>query len=264
MCKAFLREKNEFLFRTSLPLPPSLGAWKIKVPPPKGGGVGWLRTASRLVKAQPATVKGIVWFKAAVSLGFVRTEVVCVFNLSFWSTVDLQRCINFCCSVPFSSVTQSCLTLCDPVDCSTPGLPVHHQLPGFTQTVHWVGDAIHFSAVSIFLLYSKVIQLWELDYKESWAPKNWCFWTVVLEKTLESPLDCKEIQPVHPKGNQFWVFIGRTDAEAETPILWLPDAKSWLIWKDSDAGKDWGQEEKEMTEDEMAGWHHRLDGHKFE
>ena len=129
MCKAFLREKNEFLFRTSLPLPPSLGAWKIKVPPPKGGGVGWLRTASRLVKAQPATVKGIVWFKAAVSLGFVRTEVVCVFNLSFWSTVDLQRCINFCCSVPFSSVTQSCLTLCDPVDCSTPGFPIHHQHP---------------------------------------------------------------------------------------------------------------------------------------
>ena len=94
--------------------------------------------------------------------------------------------------------------------------------------------------------------------------KNWCFWTVVLEKTLESPLDCKEIQPVHPKEDQSWVFIGRTDAETETPILWPPDAKSWLIGKDPDAGRDWGQEEKGTTEDEMAGWHHRLDGHEFE
>ena len=105
--------------------------------------------------------------------------------------------------------------------------------------------------------------MWELDYEESWALKNWCFWTVVLEKTLESPLDCKEIQAVHPKGDQSWVFIGRGDAEAETPILWPPDAKSWLIWKDPDAGKDWGWEEKGRTEDEMAGWHHRLDGHGF-
>ena len=105
--------------------------------------------------------------------------------------------------------------------------------------------------------------MWELDYKESWAPKNWCFWTVVLEKTLESPLDCKEIQPVHPKGDQSWIFIGRTDAEAEMQILWPPDAKSWLIWKDPDAGKDWGQEEKGTTEDEMVGWHHWLDGHGF-
>ena len=91
--------------------------------------------------------------------------------------------------------------------------------------------------------------MWELDYKESWEPKNWCFWAVLLEKTLESPLDCKEIQPVHPKGDQSWVFIGSTGVEAEPPILWPPDAKSWLIWKDPDAGKDWGQEEKEMT-----GW----------
>ena len=105
--------------------------------------------------------------------------------------------------------------------------------------------------------------MWELDYKESWAPKNWCFWTRVLGKTLESPLDFKEIQPVHPKGDQSWVFIGRTDVEAETPILWLPDEKSWLIWKYPDARKDWGQEEKGMTEDEMVGWHHRLDGHGF-
>ena len=104
---------------------------------------------------------------------------------------------------------------------------------------------------------------WELDCEESWALKNWCFWTVVLEKTLESPLDCKEIQPVHPKGDQSWVFIGRTDAEAETPVLWPPDAKSWLIGKDPDAGRDWGQEEKGTTEDEMAGWHHRLDRHEF-
>ena len=110
---------------------------------------------------------------------------------------------------------------------------------------------------------SSRVWMWELDYKESWAPKNWCFWTVVLEKTLESPLDSKEIQPVHPKGNQSWIFIGRTDAEAETPILWPANAKSWIIWKDPDAGKDWEQEEKGTTEDEMAGWHHRLNGHGF-
>ena len=108
------------------------------------------------------------------------------------------------------------------------------------------------------------VWMWELDCEESWALKNWCFWTVVLEKTLESPLDCKEIQPVHPKGDQSWVFIGRTDAKAETPILWPPRAKSWLIGKDSDAGRDWGQEKKGMTEDEMAGWHHRLHGSEFE
>ena len=100
------------------------------------------------------------------------------------------------------------------------------------------------------------------DYKGSWAPKDWCFWTVVLEKTLESPLDCKEIQPVYPKGNQSWIFIGRTDAEAQ--IIWPPDVKNWLIGKDLDAGKDWRWEEKGMTEDEMVGWHHGLHGHKFE
>ena len=104
----------------------------------------------------------------------------------------------------------------------------------------------------------------ELDYKESWALKNWCFWTVVLEKTLESPLDFKEIKPVNPKGSQSWIFIGGTDAEAETPILWPPDAKNWLMGKDPDAGKDWGQEKKGMTEEEMVGWHHQLDGHEFE
>ena len=108
------------------------------------------------------------------------------------------------------------------------------------------------------------VWMWELDCEESWALKNWCFWAVVLEKTLESPLDCKEIQPVHPKGDQSWVFIGRTDAEAETAVFWPPHAKSWLIGKDPDAVKDWGQEEKGMTEDEMAGWHHRVNGHEFE
>ena len=103
--------------------------------------------------------------------------------------------------------------------------------------------------------------MWELDHKEGWALKNWCFWIIVLEKTLESPLDCKEIRP-YPKRNQPWMFIGRTDAEA--PILWPPDAKSQLIGKDPDAGKDWRQEEKGTTEDEMVGWHHRLNGHEFE
>ena len=110
---------------------------------------------------------------------------------------------------------------------------------------------------------SSHVWMWELDYKECWAQKNWCFWTVVLKKTLESPLDCNEIQPVHPKGNQSWIFIGRTDVEAETPILWPPDAKSWFIWKDPDAGKDWRWEEKGTTEDEMVGWHHWLNGHEF-
>ena len=106
--------------------------------------------------------------------------------------------------------------------------------------------------------------MWELDCEESWAPKNWCFWTVVLEKTLESPLDSKEIKPVNSKGNQSWIFIGRTDAKAEAPILKPPDAKSWLIEKDPDAGKDWGQKEKGVTEDEIVGWPHWLNGHEYE
>ena len=113
-----------------------------------------------------------------------------------------------------------------------------------------------------YVFFSSHVWMWELNYKESWAPKNWCFWTVVLEKTLESSLDCKEIQPVHPKGDQSWVFIGRTVVEAETPILWSPDAKSWLIGKDHDAGKVWRQE-KGITEDKMVGWHHQLNGHEF-
>jgi len=108
------------------------------------------------------------------------------------------------------------------------------------------------------------VWMWVLDCEEGWVPKNWCFWTLVLEKTLESSLACKEIQPVHSKGDQSWVFIGKTDAVAETPILWPRHVKSWLTGKDSDAGRDWGQEEKGMTEDEMAGWHHWLDGYEFE
>ena len=111
---------------------------------------------------------------------------------------------------------------------------------------------------------SSRVWMWELDYKESWALKDWCFWTVVLEKTFESPFDSKEIQPVHPKGNQSWMFIGRTDAKAETTILLPPDVKNWLIGKDPDAGKDWRREEKGTTEDEMVEWHHWLDGREFE
>ena len=112
--------------------------------------------------------------------------------------------------------------------------------------------------------FSSHVCMWELDYKEGWAPKNWYLWTVVLEKTLESPLDCKEIKPVNPKGDQPWIFIGRTDAEAEAPILCSPTVKSWFIGQDHDAGKDWRQEEKGTTEDKMVGWHHWLNGHEFE
>ena len=110
---------------------------------------------------------------------------------------------------------------------------------------------------------SSHVWMWELDCEESWVPKNWCFWTVVLVKTLENPLDCKEIQLVHPEGDQSWVFIGRTDAEAETPVIWPPHEKSWLIGKDPDAGRYWGQEKKGMTGNEMVGWHHWLNGHEF-
>ena len=111
---------------------------------------------------------------------------------------------------------------------------------------------------------SSHVWMWELDHKKGWAPNNCCFWVVVLEKTLESPLDCKEIQPVHPEGNQPWIFIGRTDAETEAPIFWPPDVESWLIGKDPDAGKDWRWEEKGMTEDEIVGWLHQVNGHEFE
>ena len=117
--------------------------------------------------------------------------------------------------------------------------------------------------VKAMVFFCGHVWMWELDCEEGWVPKNWCFWTVVLEKTLESPLDCKEIQPVHPKGDKSWVFFGKNDAKAETPVLWPPHVKSWLIGKDPDAGKDWGQEERGMTEDEMFGWHHLLNGHEF-
>ena len=118
--------------------------------------------------------------------------------------------------------------------------------------------------VKTMVFSSGHVWMGELGHKKSWALKNWCIWTVVLEKTLESPLDCKEIQLVHSKGNQSWTFNGRTDAEAETPILWPPDVKNWLLGKDPDAGKDWMQEQKGTTEDEMVGWHHWLNGHEFE
>ena len=138
-----------------------------------------------------------------------------------------------------------------PIPLEHRALALHH-----TENSHWPSSQGYgFSSGHVWM--------WELDCKECWVLKNWCFWTVVLEKTLESPLDCKEIQPVYPKGDQSWVFIGRTDVEAEIPVLWPPDVKSWLIWKDPDAGKDWGQEEKGMTEDEMVEWHHRLNGHEF-
>ena len=200
------------------------------------------------------------------------------------------------------------------MDCSTPGLPVHHQFPESTQThvqsyhlmanrwgkqwkqwktlFSWSPKSLKMVTAGKMLVpwkksYDQTRQhikkqrhyfankglssqsygfsnshvwMWELDHKESWALKNWCFWTVALEKIFESLLDCKEIQPVNPKGNESWAFIGGTDAEAETPILWPPDGKNWLIGKDPDAGKDRGQEEKGMTEDEMVGWHHRLNG----
>ena len=118
--------------------------------------------------------------------------------------------------------------------------------------------------VKAMVFSSSHVWMWKLDYKESWVPKNWCFWTVVLEKTLESPLNCEEIQPVHPKGNQSWMLIVSSDVEAETPVLWPPTTKSWLILRYPDAGKDWKQEEKVMTEDEMVGWHHWLNGHECE
>ena len=122
----------------------------------------------------------------------------------------------------------------------------------------------HYFANKVMFFSSSHVWMWELEHKEGWVPKNWYFWTVMLEKILESPLDCKEIQPVSPKGNESWIFIGRTDAKAETPILWPPDVKNWLIWKDPDSRKDWRQEEKGTTVDEMVGWHHRLDKREFD
>ena len=194
---------------------------------------------------------------------------------------------------------QLCLTLCDPMDCSLPGSSVHGIFQGrilervaisFSRGSSQPRDRIHVSCISCIgrlILYhwdtweapskywkspssqrygfsSSYAWMWEFHYKESWTLKNWCFWTVVLERSLESSLDSKEIKPVNPKGNQSWIFIGRTDAGVEAPILWPLDEKKWLIWKDPDAGKDWRQEEKGTTEDEMVGWHHQRNGHEFE
>ena len=129
---------------------------------------------------------------------------------------------------------------------------------------HFKKQRHYFANSQSYGFFSSYVWMWELDHKESWAPKNQCFQTVLLEKTPESPLDCKEVKPVYPKGNQLWIFIGRTDAEAEAPILWPPDAKNWLTGKDPDAGKDWRQEGKGTTENETVGWHHQLDGLEFE
>ena len=129
------------------------------------------------------------------------------------------------------------------------------------KNIQWRKDKGLYS--QIYGFSSSHVWMWELKHKESWASKNWCFWTVVLDQTLESPLDCKEIQPVHPKGNQFWIFTGRTDAGTEAPKLWPPDVNSQLIRKDPDAGKDWRQEETGTTEDQLVGWHHWLNGHEF-
>ena len=130
---------------------------------------------------------------------------------------------------------------------------------GVVQCWHYIAEKSLYSQSYGFS--SSQVWMWELDHKEGWGLKNWCFWTLVLEKTLESPLDCKEIKPVNPKGNQPWIFIGGTDAEAEAPIFWPPYAKTWLNGKYLDAGKEWRQEEKGTTEDETVGWHHQLNGH---
>ena len=168
-----------------------------------------------------------------------------------WSIVDLQCCISFSCTARWFIHTHIHLYTY---------IYIHPRQHIKKQRHYFVHKG---PSSQGYGFSSGHVWMWELDYKESWVLKNWCFWTVVLEKALESPLDCKQIQPVHPKGDQSWVITGRTDVEAETPILWPPHAKSWLIGKDPDAGKDWGQEEKGMTEDEMVGWHHRLNGHEF-
>ena len=144
--------------------------------------------------------------------------------------------------------------------CLLLGRKVMTNLDSIKKQRHYLPSKVHLVKAMVF----PYVWRWELDYEESWVLKNWCFWTVVLEKILESPLDSKEIQPVHPKGNQSWIFIGRTDAEAETPVVWpMTDVKNWRIWKDPDAGKDcrW---EKVTTEDEIVAWHHRPNGHEFE
>ena len=159
-------------------------------------------------------------------------------NFLNWSFVNLQ-CVSFECTVKWFTHTHTC---------DQPRQHIVNKGPS--------SQGYGFSSGHVWMR--------ELDCEESWVPKNWCFWTVVLEKTLESPLNCKKIQPVHSKGDQPWDFFGRNDAKAETPVLWPPHVKSWLIGKDSDAGRDWGEEEKGTVEDEMTGWHHWLHGREFE
>ena len=194
-------------------------------------------------------------------------------SLSFYLPLSMGTIISttlkgipFCPGPQFSSVAQSCPTFCNPWTAALQAylsITNSWSLLRLNKPRQHIKKQRHYFAnkgpsSQSYGFPSSHVWMWELDYKESWALKIWCFWTVVLEKTLESPLDCKEIQPVHPKGNQSWIFIGRTDAEAETPTLWPHDVKSWLI------GKDWRQKQKGMTEDEMVGWHHRLSGHEFE
>ena len=187
------------------------------------------------------------WYKRSAHICKKHFKDACSLKEKLWQT-----------SVQFSSVTQLCPTLWDPMDCSMPGKPRQY----IKKQRHYLANRGPDNQSYSFS--NSPVWMWELEHKQGWVSKNWCFWTVMLEKTLESPLGCKEIKLVNPKGNQTWIFIGRTDAVAEAPILWPPDTKSWLIGKDPDAGKDWRQEEKGMTEDEMVGWHHRLNGHEFE
>ena len=191
-----------------------------------------------------------------INNSFQKSRFNCIWTLNQYNIVNFfiikMKKYNLICMLASICVHAKSLQSCQ--------TPVNHYLKIKAETL--LGQQR--SSSQGYGFSSSHVWMWELGYKENWVKKNWCFWTVVLEKTLESPLDCKEIQPVHPKGDQSQVFIGRTDAEAETPILWPPDMKSWLIWKDPDAGKDWGQEEKGTTEDEMVGWHHWLNGHEFE
>ena len=187
-----------------------------------------------------------------------------------WSLITLQYCSGFCHTLTWISHGFTCVPHPEPPSHFPPhSIPLSYPCaPALSTLSHARSQRYYFANKGPSSqgcgFSSSHVWMWELDYKESWVLKNWCFWTVVLEKTVESLLDCKEIQPVHPKGDQSWIFIGRTDAEPEAPILWPLDVKNWLIWKDPDTGKDWRQEEKGTTEDEMVGWHHRLNGHEFE
>ena len=203
--------------------------------------------AQSLGRVQLFVAPWIVAHQAPLSMGFSRQE--------YWS------------GLPFPPPGDLPNPGIEPTPPASPALqedslPLSYQGSQVNKYVNHYNLVLHFNSTSGFS--SSHVWMWELNHKKSWEMKKWCLWTVVLEKTLEGPLDCKEIKPVNSKGNQSWIFIGRTDAEAKAPILWPPDAKSWLIGKDPDAGKDWRQEEKGTTEDEVVGWHHRLNGHEFE